>query len=163
MSGGTNSSVPSCKESGLQKRREQARCVEILSSAISRWIRARRQEAGQQRPEFDCEHDLHLDHFEIAAEFLAKRGDRRVGDSTGNDAGKRREVIVHVERKSVEGDPSLHRDADGGDLARADPDAGLPRLAGGGESEAAKSVDDHLFEEAQVGVEVFVRARLMIG
>ena len=53
-----------------------------------------------------------------------------------------------------------HRDrhADGRDLARAKPDAGLSRTPAGGEPEAAEGVDQDLLEEAQVGVQVRVGA-----
>jgi len=64
------------------------------------------------------------------------------------------EVGVHVERETVIGHPAFHGDADGGDFARADPDAGLALAARAFESEDGDALDEHLFEEAQVGVQV---------
>ena len=59
-----------------------------------------------------------------------------------------------VEGEAVHGDPFADADAEGGDFAVADPDAGEAFLAGGGDVVVGEGADEGFLEEAEVGVEV---------
>ena len=52
------------------------------------------------------------------------------------------------------GRPLFHRDTDGSDFSRAEPDAGLALAACRDEAKLADGNDEHFLEEAQVGVQV---------
>lgn len=103
------------------------------------------------------EHCPNFGHGRWRREFGGKRCDGAIGarDATGDDAGKMLEVGRDVEGEAVVSDPTTHRDADGGDFAGADPDAGEAVASGGGEPEATDGTYHHFFQKSEVGVEVF--------
>jgi hypothetical protein len=118
------------------------------------------EEGGPEGPEFLREDAFYFGQVErFAAELGLHGGDSAVGraDAAGDDAGEVGEVGVHVEREAVVGGPAFYGDADGGDFAGAEPDAGFAGAAGGGEAEVADGIDENLFEEAEVLVEIFAR------
>src|SRR3712207_6909162 len=55
--------------------------------------------------------------------LFRSRGHRHAGQPAGHRPGEGREVVVHVHREAVHGDPPREVDADGGDLAVFDPHA----------------------------------------
>ena len=93
------------------------------------------------------------------------RGDRHVGDATGDDVVEHREVGVHIEGEAVGGPTLRDADADGADLPRsrppgttwlveAHPHAGVARESshrGGGDPQGDEGIDDDLLHPSHVG------------
>src|SRR5207244_12826348 len=82
------------------------------------------------------------------------RGHTLVGDPAGQDVCKEAEVGRHVERKAMGGDALRDLDADGRDLAVADPDAGVTGKPVGRNPEVGEDVDQAAFELAQVEADI---------
>jgi hypothetical protein len=92
------------------------------------------------------------------------------GEAAGVDEGKVGQVGGDVEGQAVQGNPAAKFNTHGTDLGgtcgierprgrgveRVDPDAGGSRVAVADEVEAGDGVDDDLFKQAHVGVEVEV-------
>lgn len=96
-------------------------------------------------------------HGRWRGEFGGEGSDGAIGagDAAGDDPGKMLEMRRYVEGEAVVSDPTTHRDADGGDFAGADPDAGEAVATGRGETEAADGTNHHFLQKAKVGVQVF--------
>ncbi len=94
-----------------------------------------------------------LPHFHKTygvSEELAEGGDGFVGDAAGDDETEMTHVGVYVERESVEGDPFVDADADGGHFGPVYPDAGKAFHAFAGQSVFTKHANDHFFEGAEI-------------
>src|SRR5690606_40577360 len=64
-------------------------------------------------------------------------------------------IVVDAQGEAVGRDPAAgHADADGGDLDVPDPYAGEARLPAGQDVEVREGADEHLFEIADVAVQI---------
>lgn len=115
------------------------------------------EEGGPEGLEFPGDDFLNGGEVEVVAEFGVEGGDGAFGsrDAARDDASEVGEVGVYVEGEAMVSDPTPDGDPEGGDFARADPDAGEAGASRGGEAEGADGVDQNLLEEAKVGVQVF--------
>ena len=144
------------KHAKAERKGEESSAIRVFSGFRGR-IRIGREEGGPKGLEFLGDDFLDGGEVEVVAELGVEGGDGALGggDAAGDDAGEVGEVGVYVEGEAVVSDPAADGDTEGGDFARADPNAGEAGAAGGDEAEGTDGVDEDLFEEAEVGVEVF--------
>lgn len=114
----------------------------------------------QETPEFGGDNLFHLGQRDGMTELYLHRRDRAIGDAARDDAAERSEVGVHVERETVVGGPLLNGDADRSDFAGPEPDPGFARATISREAERADRVDQHLFNEAEIRVEILARSEI---
>ena len=93
-------------------------------------------------------------YFEKYAALLLDRRHRHIRDSAGSDRVEGREIAPHVQREAMHCDPMADTDADGGDLAFADPD---PRQAGTRprfDLEGSEQRDQERFNPTQIAMQI---------
>ncbi len=93
-------------------------------------------------------------HADLPAALLRDARHLDTDDAARRDRGKRCEIAADVEREAVHADPAAHADADRGDLLPPDPYARLPRAASGGDAIIGEQRDEHVFEAAEVTVQI---------
>ncbi|MEL6348386.1 MAG: universal stress protein [Myxococcota bacterium] len=93
-------------------------------------------------------------HVRRVRDLIGDPGDQIAVHATGVDPGERAQVHVEVDREAVPGDPPPTGDADGGDLAPADPDAGVALVADTDDAVVYQGGHDGLFEPTQVAMQV---------
>ena len=96
-----------------------------------------------------------LVHRHFPAQLLLDRCHLGPGEPARNDPAKVGQVRVHVQRHTVIGDSSPHRDTDGGDFPLSDPDARPRRSSLSCQPEAAENTDRYHLDISQVTVHVF--------
>ena len=84
--------------------------------------------------------------------FDRSHGDIR--DAAGRDRVEGREVAAHVERETVHRDPMPHADADRGDFALLDPDAGQAGAGRGVDLVGREQLDQERFDPAQIAMQI---------
>src|SRR5665213_3447512 len=114
----------------------------------------------EETPEFGGDCFFYLIQRDYVTELYLHRRDGAVGNATRYNSAKRGKVGVYVKRKTMIGGPSFDRYANGGDFSRAKPDAGLSGPPIRYKTESAHRVDQYLFEQAQISMEVFALAEI---
>ena len=67
---------------------------------------------------------------------------------------KRRKIAGHVQRKAMHGDPMANADANGSDLAVADPNAGKRFPPGRSNPVFREKFNEQLLEPAQISMQI---------